>query len=668
MAKKGTEQTAGADRYTDFIERQSGGAVRPYRADGYVNMMTKYGTEQDQSEQYKFAPEEQVPDELLTMYYEGNGLFAKIIDTPAEEAIKHGFELDGVEDKKIEEFYTSALDQLDWEENAMTAIKWARLFGGAIGVMLIDDGRGLDEPLDWENIKSIDDIRIYDRSLVQPDYTSMYKYQSEDPYHTRKTRWGMPERYQVISKYGDFTVHDSRCLVFQNGILPENTTNSIYQMWGVPEYIRIHRAIRDAEVAHGNAPKLLDRSVQPIYKMKDLATELATEDGENRVLRRMKVIDMARGLFNSMILDSEGEDYDFRSFAFTGVNDVISSSCNMLSAVTNIPQTILFGQPIGGLSSTDETSMENYYNFIERIQKRMLRGNLRYLLSVLFRAGIYTKEIDDVPPINVKFNPLWSLSDTEQVQLDLQKEQVKLARAQVAQAYVSIQAIDPSEVRKTLAKSDEFDVETMLDDYDEEELEENDPQNKQQQGGDMGGLAAMMGGDMSQMGNGGPSSDIPPEVAVPKEGNRGEAEAKPVDGGAAGAMQNSEAKPQEDKHADAEESTDKPVILYHWYSCNTKRFDEIIDRIEVGSAIHCGDGFLWTKDWEAAKNETEAGGTAGIDFILFRIPNYAMADEDKGTATIYLSEDTMLVVDAISTHEKGNGGRVAVLTIRIDES
>ena len=46
---------------------------------------------------------------------------------------------------------------------------------------------------------------------------------------------------------------------------------------GQPEYVRINKAIRDAEVAHGSAPKLLDRSVQAIYKMKDLAAELATD-------------------------------------------------------------------------------------------------------------------------------------------------------------------------------------------------------------------------------------------------------------------------------------------------------------------------------------------------------------------------------------------------------
>ena len=83
------------------------------------------------------------------------------------------------------------------------------------------------------NIRSIDDLRVFDRSVIQPDYGSMFNYSPEDPFRTRGSRLGMPERYFVSSRYGSFTVHDSRCLVFQNGILPENTSNSIYQLWGI---------------------------------------------------------------------------------------------------------------------------------------------------------------------------------------------------------------------------------------------------------------------------------------------------------------------------------------------------------------------------------------------------------------------------------------------------
>lgn len=473
-------------RYAHLIEMQAGKAVRPYRADGYVNMMNKYGTSKDTTEGYRFRAEPVVPDELLTMYYEGNGLFAKIIDTPAEEAIKHGFTLESTKDQEIEDFYTEALDELDWEETAMTAIRWARLFGGSIAVMMINDGRGIDEPLDWRNIRSIDDIRVYDRSVIQPDYQSMFSYDPRDPFRTRGSRLGMPEFYHVTSRTGTFTVHDSRCLVFQNGILPENTTNSIYQLWGIPEYVRINRAIRDAEVAHGSATKLLDRSVQAVYKMKDLAAELATEEGEDRVLRRLQTIDMARGLLNSITIDSEGEDYDFRQFQFSGVSDVIDSTCNFLSALTSIPQTILFGRSPAGMNATGDADLENWYNYLERIQKRMVKKNLRYLLSVIFQAGVRTGEVDEVPKIKVEFNPLWSLSDTEQADLDQKRAQTQFTRAQTAQLYIDKQVIDPSEVRAKLADSEEFDVENMLDEYDDEDLFPDEPAEGDPVSGDVG--------------------------------------------------------------------------------------------------------------------------------------------------------------------------------------
>ena len=114
---------------------------------GYHNMLTKYGTSRDSSEYYQYAIDGPVDDTELTSFYEQNGIFARIIDAPAEEAVKHGFELEGLEDDSIQDFVDECLDELDWEETAMQCLKWARLFGGSIAVLLINDGRGLEEPV-----------------------------------------------------------------------------------------------------------------------------------------------------------------------------------------------------------------------------------------------------------------------------------------------------------------------------------------------------------------------------------------------------------------------------------------------------------------------------------------------------------------------------------------
>lgn len=462
MTKDELERQRLNARGKQILQRQKAGAVRPHREDGYVNLLNKYGTSQDNSEAYQFEREPIIPDMQLTGLYEGNGLFSKIIDTPAEEALKHGFDLN-LKNDEVNAFVEEALDELEWEEKAATAIKWARLYGGALIVMLINDGGGLEQPVNWQNVKSIDELRVYERAIVQPDYSSLYRQDYGGKGEgNRVSKFGQPEFYYVSSVYGSFRVHESRCLVFRNGVLPEQTSNSIYRFWGMPEYVRIRRALRETVTAHTDSVKLLERSVQAIYSMKGLATLLTTDDGENQVFKRLNVIDTARGILNSLVIDADGENYDFKTFQFSGVKDVIDATCNMLSALTNIPQTILFGRSPAGMNATGTSDFESYYNFVEKIQRLMLKRNLRTLLDVIFRAGIASGAVEEEPDYKLEFNPLWSLSDTEQATVDQTKAQTAQIKAQTAQVYVDMQALDPTEVRKRLASDEEFDVEDII--------------------------------------------------------------------------------------------------------------------------------------------------------------------------------------------------------------
>jgi phage-related protein (TIGR01555 family) len=432
-------------------------------------MLNKYGTPQDNSTAYQYQRDGIIPDMYLTEQYETNGLFAKIIDAPAEEAVKHGFEL-GLKSPEIITYITDMLDRVQWDDKAVTAIKWARLYGGALGVMFINDGGGIEEPLNWRRIKDIDEIRIYERAVVFPDYSSLYNYNPRNPAKSPTSKFGIPEHYFIQSIYGQFWVHESRCLIFNNGVLPERTLNPYYRFWGMPEYARIKRELREAITTHSLGVKLLERSVQAIYGMKDLATTVASEGGENEVIKRLQVIDMARGILNSIAIDADGESYDFKTATMTGVKEIIDSTCNMLSAVTNIPQTILFGRSPAGQNSTGKSDLENYYNYIERIQKLMLKGNLRTLIEIIICAGMYQGKIEEEPDIKLTFNPLWSMTEAEKAAVEQQKAATQHQRAQTAQLYVDLGALGPSEVRAALAKTEEFEVESMLDEMNEEDL------------------------------------------------------------------------------------------------------------------------------------------------------------------------------------------------------
>ena len=456
------------DKLKDINRSRRGSAIidgkqDSLRQDGYTNLLNKYGTAQDNSMAYSYEQESITADMELIRLYEGNGLFSKIIDRPAEEAVKHGLDIDYGDDN-IAEYVEEKLDELDFEDKFATAEKWARLYGGALIVMLCDDSGSLEEPLDYDKVKTIEELRVFERAIVQENYQGLY--QSKMIFRNSDLPIGQPEFYRVNSIYGSFTVHYTRCLIFRNGRLPEQTTNSIYRHWGMPEHVKIKQALRECMTSHSNGTKLLERSVQAIYKMKHLAQLLSSDEGEGKVLQRLQVIDMARGILNSMAIDADGEDYDFKTLQMAGVKDVIDTTCNMLSAVTNIPQTILFGRSPAGMNSTGDSDFENYYNMVENIQKQNMKANARTVIDLILRQGFLNGDISDIPRFKVKFAALWSLSDAEQADIEQKKAQTAQIKAQTAQAYIDAGVLDPTEVRKSLAITGDFNIEELIDEDD----------------------------------------------------------------------------------------------------------------------------------------------------------------------------------------------------------
>lgn len=69
---------------------------------------------------------------------------------------------------------------------------------------------------------------------------------------------------------------------------------------------------------------------------------------------------------------------------------------------------------------------------------------------------------------------MWNLSEAEQAGVDQTKATTELTKAQTAQVYVDMQALDASEVRKRLAENGEFTVNDILDDEDDWEAMADD--------------------------------------------------------------------------------------------------------------------------------------------------------------------------------------------------
>lgn len=462
-------------------------ATAPLRTDGYYNAITKFGTARDSTEYYRWQPGEYADDTQLADMYAGNGLFATIIDAPASDAVKNGMDL-GIKDKALQKKIDEKLQKLTYQSKFAKAIKWARLFGGSVAVMLVDDGRLLQDPLNWRDVRGVEELLVYGRNEVSPLWVSGYENNpTRDNY--RRGGTGVPTYYQVSSVYGSYIVHSSRCLVFHGSDIPENATSAnIYRTWGIPEYMRIRTELRDASIGTGYSIRLLERLCTLSYKMKGLARLMETDEGEDTILHRMELIDMGRNLLNMIAVDADTEDLAVQSLTVSGVKDILDNACTMLSAVSHIPQTRLFGRSPAGMNATGDGDLENYKEFIGQIQSGDLLDNTRTLVELVMRGMLWAGEIAEIPEYTVTYNSAWSLSDDEKAAQEQTKAATQLTKAQTVVTYATNGILDPPEIRRALAGDEPFDPENLLtaEDLQQEQdwgLNEKDNPQEQQPAG-----------------------------------------------------------------------------------------------------------------------------------------------------------------------------------------
>lgn len=202
------------------------------------------------------------------------------------------------------------------------------------------------------------------------------------------------------------------------------------------------------------------------YMMKNLANVLSTADGDDTVLQRMEMLDLARNLLNMVFIDADGEDVGIQSLSVAGVKDILDNACAMLSAVSHIPQTRLFGRSPAGENATGEGDMENYKEAVSGIQSGDLRDNTRTLVELILRGMAWNGEIKEVPEYTITYKSAWSLSDDEKATQDQANAAAQLTRAQTVSTYVTAGILEIPEVRQSLAQDEQFDPENIITEAD----------------------------------------------------------------------------------------------------------------------------------------------------------------------------------------------------------
>lgn len=421
-------------------------AVANEKSDGhYENVFLGIGNNNDRSAYTRAVTPQLLGYTELESLYEGDGFARRIIDLPAEEMVRAGYDIDGV---KNDRDVRASLESINAIGNICDAMRWSALYGGSIVVMLINDGGALEDPLIVKKAKSLEQLRVYDRWQV----TRHQKY--IDP---NDKRFGKTQLYMVSPIEGfPYIVHESRCIVFNGTPVPDRIRER-NDGWGASKLQQCYDQLTRFGMSHVWANALLERAQQAVHGIPELTNLLRSPGGEALVRKRVDLVDMTRSINNTIVIDS-AESYDLKSTPLSGVADILDRFGLALSAVTGMPEALLFGRQQGGLNSTGKSELENWYAKVSQMQNTILLPALDRLVQVqLHIMGLYVENY------LIKFNPLYVPSAK-----DIAETNYK--RAQTFEILNNIGALDASEIRKILP-DDGYDIEDV-DTMPETEAEE----------------------------------------------------------------------------------------------------------------------------------------------------------------------------------------------------
>lgn len=433
----------------DFVDlgHTSGGALR---MDGLANALTGMGTNRDKSRHTTAQPIIFLTQEELENLY-GEWIPKRIVDIVAEQSTRKGFKvLFGGEGAAAEEVagIEQVIEDLYILENVMLASKNARLYGGACILMYVDDGRRADQPVDKNNIRSIEGLEVLDRWQIAPVI------EEENLYDYSKATY-----YQIIS--GDLIaqpqlvrIHKDRILRFDGEWLPYRIRQRNYG-WGMSSLQTVYDSFKHYWTGLNSAATLLTEFDIFVHKLRGLSTMLAAGK-EADVRQRLVLNDMSKSVYRGYAIDAEKEELEFISRNFGGIGEILEKLRIDIIGASQIPHTILFGESPSGLGATGRSEERDFAKFLADYQAAHYKRPLQHLMELIMlsKEGPTNGRLPE--SWRVSFNNLFELNEREMAD-------VRARVAAVDGRYIQLGVLHPQEVAEARFGGSEWSMETVLD-------------------------------------------------------------------------------------------------------------------------------------------------------------------------------------------------------------
>ena len=432
------------------------------RTDGFINAFLSRGVKQ-YMQNNSFFTEDPLTYELLIKLW-SNPLVRKIARLPAQAAMKKGFIIQGDEENND---ILQAVDAMHAKSKFIEALTWGRYFGRSCIFMLMDDGRLEDEPVDYGRLRSIKDLMVFDAQAIQEDFSG---YLINDDINDEN--YGKPEWYMIIPPQGSQVryVHHSRLLMFDGELVPEIMRiqrNGV----GLSCMDGVVKGLYRADTSQACGINVLERISTSLIKFDGLADVLATEKGDEIVQRRLEVIDLARNILNSIALSTKDE-YQVFNVPVSGIDTLLENFEHYLCAQTSIPYSILFGRKQGGLTTSGESDLENYYSFVAGMQEEVLHPPLEKFIRTLQLCSDGPTNGRELENWTIKFNPLWEPTEKERAETEKMKADRDSVVIESVGKLLDRQLMDPSDACKYLAEQLDMPLRSgLLDLGDDDDIE-----------------------------------------------------------------------------------------------------------------------------------------------------------------------------------------------------
>ena len=337
--------------------------------------------------------------------YRSSWIVGAVVDSVAEDMTRAGISVTSELDPKDQQKIDSTIERLQLWDALCDTIKWGRLYGGALAVMLVD-GQRMETPLNVDAIGEgqFKGLLVLDRWLVQPTLNDLVTEMGPD--------MGKPKFYDVVADSMALKaqrIHYSRVLRIDGVDLPYWQKIS-ENLWGQSVIERLFDRLLAFDSTTQGVAQLVYKAHLRTMKVDKLREIIAL--GGPALEGLLKQIEMIRRFQSNegiTLLDATDE-MQVDSYTFAGLDDVLLQMAQQLSGASEIPLTRLFGQSPAGLSSTGDGEMKQYHEGVNTKQERRLRMPVTRLLEVLARS-VLGKGMPE--GWNFTFNTLQRMSETE---------------------------------------------------------------------------------------------------------------------------------------------------------------------------------------------------------------------------------------------------------------